>query len=98
VGLKKGGGEMTSDLNEDLNKCIETLDRVINDNSVPRNIRRLADQIKTNLVESTDPIPERAAFVISMLDDLTNDPNIPFHTRTLIWGIASQLEAISVSE
>jgi len=89
---------MTPDISEDLNECIETLDRVINDNSVPRNIRRLADQIKSNLVESTDPIPERAAFVISMLDDITNDPNIPFHTRTLVWSIASQLEAISVSQ
>jgi hypothetical protein len=89
---------MGSDLNEDLNECIETLDRIINDNSVPRNIRRLADNVKSNLLESTDPIPERAAFVISMLDEITNDPNIPFHARTLVWGLASQLEAISVSE
>ncbi|MHC1569935.1 MAG: UPF0147 family protein [Candidatus Syntropharchaeales archaeon] len=88
---------MGSDLNEDLNECIETLDRIINDNSVPRNIRRLADNVKSNLLESTDPIPERAAFVISMLDEITNDPNIPFHARTLVWGLASQLEAISVS-
>ncbi|VUT28256.1 MAG: hypothetical protein SYNGOMJ08_00823 [Candidatus Syntrophoarchaeum sp. GoM_oil] len=88
---------MKSDIGEDLDECIETLDRLINDNSVPRNIRRLADKVKTNLLESTDSIPERAAFVISMLDEITNDPNIPFHARTLVWGLASQLEAISVS-
>ena len=88
---------MKSNIGEDLDECIETLDRLINDNSVPRNIRRLADKVKKNLLESTDSIPERAAFVISMLDEITNDPNIPFHARTLVWGLASQLEAISVS-
>ncbi|HDM35627.1 MAG TPA: UPF0147 family protein [Candidatus Syntrophoarchaeum butanivorans] len=89
---------MTPGIEEDFAECIETLDRIINDNSVPRNIRRLADQVKTNLLESDDPIPQRAAFVISMLDEITNDPNIPLHARTLVWSLASQLEAISVRE
>ncbi|MGL6298455.1 MAG: UPF0147 family protein, partial [Methanobacteriaceae archaeon] len=32
--------------------------------------------------------------VISMLDEISNDPNIPIHARTLIWEILSKLESI----
>ncbi|MGZ4903064.1 MAG: UPF0147 family protein, partial [Halobacteriota archaeon] len=40
----------------------------------------------------------RASYVISILDDISNDPNMPLHTRTLIWNVASQLEKVSMGE
>jgi hypothetical protein len=40
----------------------------------------------------------RTSMSISILEDLSNDPNIPLHTRTLIWNVASQLETIPVDE
>ncbi|WP_394336511.1 UPF0147 family protein [Candidatus Methanoperedens sp. BLZ2] len=87
---------MSENLSEIIKQCTEVLDRIISDDSVPRNIRRSADNIKNVLSNEKQPISKRAAIVISNLDDIGNDPNIPIHTRTLIWGLSSKLESIPV--
>ncbi len=89
---------MTVDANEIINNCINILDQIFNDESVPRNIRRSADNIKNMLSNEKEPPSVRAAMVISALDEMGNDPNVPLHTRTLIWGISSQLESIPVND
>jgi uncharacterized protein (UPF0147 family) len=81
---------------EVIRQCIEVLDRIVNDDSVPRNIRRTADNMKTVLSNEKEPPSVRTAVVISRLDEMGNDPNVPIHTRTLIWGLSSQLETIPV--
>nr|WP_096203632.1 UPF0147 family protein [Candidatus Methanoperedens nitroreducens] len=81
---------------EIIRQCIDVLDRIINDDSVPRNIRRNADNMKNILSNEKEPPSRRAALVISKLDEIGNDPNVPIHTRTLIWGLSSQLETIPV--
>jgi uncharacterized protein len=87
---------VSENLSEIIKQCTEVLDRIISDDSVPRNIRRSADNIKNVLSNEKQPISKRAAIVISNLDDIGNDPNIPIHTRTLIWGLSSKLESIPV--
>ncbi len=79
---------------EVIRQCIEVLDRIINDDSVPKNIRRNADSMKKTLSNDRESPSTRAAMVVSKLDDIGNDPNVPLHTRTLIWGLSSQLETI----
>jgi len=83
---------------EVVRQCIEVLDRIVNDDSVPRNIRRTADNMKNILSNEKEPPSVRAALVISRLDEIGNDPNVPIHTRTLIWGLSSQLETIPVDK
>jgi len=87
---------MPANPNDVIKQCIEVLDRIINDDSVPRNIRRNADNMKNILSSSKDSPSVRVAMVISKLDEIGNDPNVPIHTRTLIWGLSSQLETIPV--
>ena len=36
----------------------------------------------------------RAANAISMLDDVTQDPNMPSYVRTQLWQAVSKLESI----
>ena len=36
----------------------------------------------------------KASTVISILDEISNDPNIPIHARTLIWNVLSELESV----
>ena len=81
---------------EVIRQCTEVLDRIVSDDSVPRNIRRSADSMKNVLSNEKVPMSKRAAMVISNLDDIGNDPNVPIHTRTLIWGLSSKLESIPV--
>jgi uncharacterized protein (UPF0147 family) len=75
-----------------LKQSIEILAHIVGDDSVPRNIRRAADEAKTRLLNREDSETVRAAYAISILDDISNDPNMPLHTRTLIWNVVSQLE------
>ncbi len=87
---------MSEDSTEVIRQCIDVLDRIVNDDSVPRNIRRTADSMKNVLSNEKEPPSVRAAMVISRLDEIGNDPNVPIHTRTLIWGLSSQLETVPV--
>jgi len=79
-----------------IKQCVDVLTRIKDDDTVPRNIRRSADSVKNILLDTKESSAVRAASSISILDEISNDPNIPLHTRTLIWNIASQLETISV--
>jgi len=79
-----------------LKQCVEVLERIMSDDTVPRNIRRSAESVKSTLVNKQDSEAIRASSAISILDEISNDPNIPLHTRTLIWNVASQLETIPV--
>ncbi len=77
---------------------LDALDRIIQDDTVPRNIRRAASEIKENLLHGKDSLAVRAATAISILEELSSDPNLPMHVRTLIWNVSSQLERIAVEE
>ncbi len=79
-----------------IKQCITTLGQIIDDGSVPRNIRRAAEEARTVLFNTNTPPVIRAASAISILNEVSNDLNIPLHTRTLIWGIASQLERVFI--
>ncbi len=83
---------------EVIKQCVDVLDRIIKDDSVPRNIRRSADNIKSTLLKEKESLSRRTAMVISTLDEIGNDPNVPIHTRTLIWGLSSRLESIPVDK
>ncbi len=81
-----------------IKQSIQVLDHIANDSSVPRNIRRSANEILVTLRKEDEPLFLRTSSSIPILEDISNDPNIPLHTRTLIWNVASQLETIPVDE
>lgn len=76
-------------------QILQVLDQLAEDTSVPRNIRRGAQDAKALLQKDEDALDVRAASAIFILDELANDPNIPLHGRTLIWNIISQLETVA---
>ncbi|WP_456486896.1 UPF0147 family protein [Candidatus Alkanophaga liquidiphilum] len=81
-----------------IKKCVELLDKIIEDMTVPRNIRRAATQVKNELLSGKESLAVRATSAISTLEELTNDPNMPLHARTTIWSIVSQLETVAVEK
>ena len=89
---------MSVNPDEIIKQCIEVIERIINDDSVPRNIRRSADEIRTILIKEEDSQSIKAALSIRILDDISTDQNLPLHTRTLIWNLAGQLETIPVGD
>ena len=71
------------------------MDQLIDDTSVPRNIRRGADNAKKLLLNKGDALDVRIASAVNVLDELANDPNIPLHGRTIIWNVISGLETVA---
>ncbi|WP_400208471.1 UPF0147 family protein [Candidatus Methanomassiliicoccus intestinalis] len=80
--------------NANLKQIVDVLDQLADDTSVPRNIRRGANDAKEKLLRQDEALDVKAASAIFILDELANDPNIPLHGRTLIWNIISQLEMV----
>jgi len=78
-----------------INQVCDGLNMLHEDNSIPRNIRRGAEEVKNSLLNENDPLDVRVATASSKLDEMANDPNIPLHGRTLIWNIMSKLEEIA---
>ena len=77
---------------EKLEEVIELMDEVINDTGVPRNIRKTVEDAKKKIQENADVT--NLSMAIYLLDDISNDINMPPHTRTEIWTIISEIEAL----
>ncbi|MDI3484349.1 MAG: uncharacterized protein PWQ74_936 [Methanobacteriaceae archaeon] len=80
--------------NKTFERVSKILKNIMEDTSVPRNIRRAAEESNEILQNEEEDVTIRASTVISILDEISNDPNIPIHARTLIWEILSELESI----
>jgi uncharacterized protein (UPF0147 family) len=77
-----------------IKQALVVLNEVSNDTTTPRNIRRAAKTAADTLQQADLSLGVRAANAISILDDISQDPNMPPYTRTKIWNIVSLIEAI----
>jgi len=79
---------------ERLNKSMITLKQIADSNTTPRNIRKVVKDSMIVLQDTELSIGVRAANVISMLDDVAQDPNMPSFARVTLWSAVSTLESI----
>ncbi len=77
---------------ESLEQATKLLEQIVSDRTVPRNIRTSAESVIQNLKNGADAMAIRISSAIYALDEVSNDPNIPMYTRTLVWNIVSLLE------
>ena len=75
-------------------QAMSVLNEVSNDTTTPRNIRRAAKTAMDSLQTPGVSLGVRAANAISILDDISQDPNMPPYTRVKLWNAVSVLEAI----
>ncbi|MCP8308316.1 MAG: UPF0147 family protein [archaeon] len=79
---------------EKLTKAINTLQTVADSTITPRNIRKIVKDSIIMLQDTKLSIGVRAANAISMLDEISQDPNMPSFARVTIWSALSTLESI----
>jgi len=79
---------------EFLNNSMSTLNQIATNPSTPKNIRKNIADILEQLKSDEYSISVRAANTISLLDDVTQDPNLPSYVRTSLWQAVSTLESI----
>ena len=72
---------------------IPLIEQIVNDRTVPRNIRAKCQESIEILKDGGD-VAIRINSVISNMDEVSNDPNIPMYTRTQVWNIVSILESM----
>lgn len=78
-----------------IKNVIEYLEEsVLQDTSVPRNIRRAAQDAIERLKDPSQSKRVRAHSASEILDEINNDPNMPMHTRTIIWQVLTELERV----
>jgi len=72
---------------------IPLIQQIANDRTVPRNIRAKCEESVRILQNDKEDLAVRVNTVISYMDEVSNDPNIPMYTRTQVWNIVSILES-----
>jgi len=77
-----------------LKNALNVLKQVSESSSTPRNIRKTLKEVTDMLTDPSTGIGIRAANAISMLDDISQDPNMPSFARVTIWSGVSELENI----
>jgi len=75
-------------------QALSVLQRVAEDNGVPRNIRRSATEAIKVLQGKTYTNAVKASNAMSILEECSQDPNMPLFARTAIWQAISTLEQI----
>lgn len=72
---------------------LDELKELSGDRTVPKNVRSEADKA-IGILEGGTEVNIKKASVMQILDEISNDPNLPQYTRTQIWGIVSMLEKV----
>jgi uncharacterized protein (UPF0147 family) len=75
-------------------KALGTLQQVVESNITPRNIRKIVKDAINTLTDPKTPIGIRAANSISILEEVSQDPNMPSFSRVTIWSAVSTLESV----
>ena len=76
-------------------EIIQLLEDIIKDRGIPKNIKASLDESIQLLNNSNGSEEEKIAHITSILDEASEDPNIPTHARTKIWNAVSVLEEIN---
>lgn len=82
-------------MEEKLEPVADSLRRVAEDKSVPNNIKEDCKECIQILNHEDEELSVRVNSCTSILDEVSNDANIPMYTRTQIWNVVSMLESIS---
>jgi uncharacterized protein (UPF0147 family) len=77
-----------------IRQALSVLGEVSQDNTTPRNIRRSAKNAMDALQLPEHSLGVKASNAIAILDEISQDPNMPQYTRVKLWSVASLLEAI----
>jgi uncharacterized protein (UPF0147 family) len=79
---------------ERLKKALADLQQVVESSITPKNIRKVLKDAMNSLSDARISVGVRAASAISILEELTQDPNMPSFSRVTMWSALSNLESI----
>mgnify|MGYP002760504928 FL=1 len=78
-----------------LDSVVQQMRNLAEDDSVPSNVSEMLVEASEILENEEKDLSVRVNSASSVLDRVSNDPNIKQHTRTEIWNLASKTESLS---
>ena len=79
---------------ERLKDVTELMEPIIEDTTVPKNIRIKITKAKEEVLKKEGDRALNIMNAIYLIEEVSNDINMPFHIRTELWSILSELEAV----
>ena len=73
----------------------EMIDMLINDSTVPKNIRKTLSDAQSRL-KTGEEINVRVSAAVYLIESISEDINMPSHARTQLWSIISALESLKM--
>lgn len=77
-----------------IRQVYDLISPLLEDVAVPRNIRKAITEAREKILTEKDNPEVAVANTIYLLEEVSNDINMPLHARTDIWNIISELEKI----
>ena len=81
-------------IDETITQVRQQIEVLLNDNSVPRNVKSALDEARKSLDQKGESYSVRASGATYKIDEVSNDINLPPYARTVIWNMLSLLEEI----
>jgi len=78
-----------------VDSVIRQMEDLADEDSVPSNVAEMIREAAEELNKQDKDLSVRVNTASSILDQVSNDPNIRQHTRTEIWNLASRTENLS---
>jgi uncharacterized protein (UPF0147 family) len=72
----------------------QQIDMLLNDNSVPRNVKSALSDARKALDQPEAGYSVRSSAATYKIDEISNDINLPPYARTVVWNLLSDLESI----
>lgn len=77
-----------------LDNVVQQMKDMAEKDSTPSNVADLLNEAADELQDEDKDLSVRVNAASSLLDQVSNDPNIRQHTRTEIWNLASRVESL----
>jgi len=78
----------------EIDTVVQRIDGLKDGGSLPSNVQDMLERATDALEDDDEELSVRINTATSILDEVSNDPNIAQHTRTEVWNIASMLESV----
>ncbi len=79
---------------ETMKEALDSLNQLSVNPTTPKTIKKTLSDLINDLQKEEDSLSVRASNAISVLDDITQDPNMPSYVRVILWQAVSKLEGI----
>jgi uncharacterized protein len=74
-------------------EVVSLLENVLGDRGVPKNVRANIEE-GLQILRKAEVSGVKVAEAASILEEVSNDPNLSIYARTVLWDAVSKLEAL----